>query len=75
MKELEATVELEPEAQNGHSNTAELEGRIQELTVAHTEKEQVHFLIHYYNPLYMLLPLVQNMMTMFITEFVCLIGV
>lgn len=39
MKELEATVE--PEAQNGHSDTAELESRVQELTLAHKNKDQV----------------------------------
>ncbi|XP_041464823.1 homer protein homolog 2-like isoform X1 [Lytechinus variegatus] len=38
MKEMEATVE--PEAQNGHSDTVELENRLQELTLAHKNKEQ-----------------------------------
>ncbi|XP_071494477.1 homer protein homolog 1-like isoform X2 [Diadema antillarum] len=38
MKELENTIE--PENQNGQSDTAELEGRLEELTLAHKEKEQ-----------------------------------
>lgn len=38
MKELEATVE--PENQNGHSDTAELEGRLEEVTREKKEKEE-----------------------------------